>query len=59
MQFTTNLLIDVKDSHIQEIGNFILQYKKVVEHEWQEISFVFDVTDGHMANYGKLWLFIQ
>ncbi|WP_370981219.1 hypothetical protein [Agaribacterium sp. ZY112] len=44
-----------KNEYVQEIAGLILQCKKVIENEWEQLVFVFDTADGHVANSGFLY----
>lgn len=44
-----------KNECLQKIGELILRCKKVVANEWESLTFVFDVAEGHMANSGFLY----
>lgn len=45
----------VDDSFILDIAETIQKCNDVVENEWDLLSFVFDVGEGHMANSGFLY----
>ena len=40
---------------IEAIGKSVLRCNKVVENEWKELSVVFDIGVGHIANSGFLY----
>ncbi|WP_370981212.1 hypothetical protein [Agaribacterium sp. ZY112] len=44
-----------RDDFIQEISSLVLRCKDVVANDWDGLTFVFDVADGHIANSGFLY----
>lgn len=47
--------MNIDSKHILELGELTLRCKKVQNNEWELLSFVFDVADGHIANSGFLY----
>jgi len=45
----------IDDKYIVEIGGLTLKCKDVVENKWKELTFIFDVAEGHIANSGFLY----
>ncbi|MCL6272218.1 hypothetical protein M3P05_20050 [Sansalvadorimonas sp. 2012CJ34-2] len=46
----------INDQVIMEIGSMILRCEDVIEHNWDSLSFVFDLSDGHIANSGFIYI---
>ncbi|WP_448565363.1 hypothetical protein [Thalassotalea ganghwensis] len=47
--------MNIDDKYILELGELTLRCKKVIENNWEALTFVFDVADGHLANSGFLY----
>ncbi|MBB3059780.1 hypothetical protein [Microbulbifer rhizosphaerae] len=47
--------MNLDKKYIEDIGSLVLNCKKVLENEWTELSVVFDVSEGHIANSGFLY----
>lgn len=47
--------MNIDNEKVLEIAKYILQCKKVIQNEWDELTFVFDVAEGHVANSGFLY----
>ncbi|CAM3504813.1 hypothetical protein [Parendozoicomonas haliclonae] len=46
----------IDDKIVLEIGAMILQCEDVMESKWDFVSFVFDISDNHIANSGFLYI---
>ncbi|WP_370981217.1 hypothetical protein [Agaribacterium sp. ZY112] len=44
-----------KDEYPRKISDLILRCKKVIANEWESLTFVFDLGEGHIANSGFLY----
>lgn len=45
----------IDSSRITEIGELVLQCKKVIENEWESLTLIYDIGEGHTANSGFLY----
>lgn len=45
----------IDNKYILDLGSLILQGTDVLNNEWNSLTFVFDVNEGHMANSGFLY----
>ncbi|WP_281649118.1 hypothetical protein [Parendozoicomonas sp. Alg238-R29] len=46
----------ISDQLIMEIGSMVLRCEDLMESDWDLVSFVFDVSDGHIANSGFIYV---
>jgi len=47
----------IDPKYIQELGALVICSEDVVEEpEWNALAFVFDITEGHMANSGFIYV---
>ena len=47
--------MNIEDSYIHDIGMLVSQCDKVVANEWNQLSLVFDLSEGAIANNGFLY----
>lgn len=47
--------MNIADKFIVEIGQLILRCEDMLENEWDSVSIVYDVREGHTANSGFLY----
>lgn len=49
--------MNIDPRYIQELAQLVLRCKDVVaEQSWEALAFVFDVSEGHMANSGFIYI---
>ncbi|MGK0272688.1 MAG: hypothetical protein ACI88H_003361 [Cocleimonas sp.] len=47
--------MNIDNEKVLEIAKCILQCEDLIQNEWDEVTFVFDVAEGHVANSGFLY----
>ena len=47
--------MNIDNEKVLEIAKCILQCDDVIDNEWHELTFVFDIAEGHIANSGFLY----
>ena len=49
--------MNIDPKYIREIGELVLRCDDVIEEPaWNALAFVFDITEGHMANSGFIYV---
>jgi hypothetical protein len=48
--------MNIDDKYILEIGQLLLRCEDMVENEWDCVTIVYDVNEGHTANSGFLYM---
>ncbi|CAM3845021.1 hypothetical protein [Pseudoalteromonas maricaloris] len=48
--------MNIDDKYITEIGQLLLRCEDMLENEWESVSIVYDINEGHTSNSGFLYM---